>query len=157
MKEDNAVVYTWLMSVANAPGNKISRGFTDAEKLSPVLARNSFERQLLALNPDDGPIGNLQAEIQAALREVRPLAEQYGRNAFELKQLREDRARALTEELDIKASIDGINGEWYRSITPVEAASNLPIAIAMAFAAAVPAALISVALVILNLNRRVSC
>ena len=42
------------------------------------------------------------------------------------------------------------------SISPVEQASNMPVAIAMAFAAGVPAVLVAVLLVTMSLNRRLT-
>ena len=125
---------------------------------SPVVAQNRYEGELLGIGLDDAdaPLGNVEAEIRAELAAIRPMAEEYGRNAGDLRQLYADRARARTEQMDIRASLDGINGEWYRSITPVTSASNIPIAVAMAFAAAVPAALVAFLLAAINVNRRLT-
>lgn len=124
----------------------------------PTTARANLEAQLTGLisDPDRTSVGPLEGAIQEQLSALTPLADSYDRNAFSIRQLQRDRSAAIVERSDIAASQASINQEWYRSITPVEPTSNLPVAIAMAFAAAVPAGLASAALVALNLSRRLS-
>ncbi len=124
----------------------------------PTIAKANLEAQLAGLisDPDRTSVGPLEGAIQEQLSALTPLADSYDRNAFSIRQLQRDRSAAIVERSDITASQASINQEWYRSITPVEPTSNLPVAIAMAFAAAVPAGLASAALVALNLNRRLN-
>jgi hypothetical protein len=124
----------------------------------PTTAKASLEALLFGLisDPDRTSVGSLEGVLQEQLSALTPLADSYSRNAFSIRQLQKDRSAAIVERSDIEASQASINQEWYRSITPVEPTSNLPVAIAMAFAAAVPAGLASGALVALNLNRRLS-
>ncbi|MGI9605923.1 MAG: hypothetical protein ACR2P0_07260 [Acidimicrobiales bacterium] len=123
--------------------------------VNPIVARDRIELELINVS-DAGPASAVEGDLRAQLTNLQPLAESYRRNAFELRRLYTDRARGTVERSDVVASIAGINSEWYRSITPVEAASNVPVAIAMAFAAAVPAALVAIALAALNLNLRLT-
>ena len=122
----------------------------------PTTAKTNLETLLAGLisDPERTTVGPLEGAVQEQLSALTPLADSYDRNAFEIRQLQQDRAAAMVERSDISASQASINEEWYRSITPVEPTSNVPVAIAMAFAAAVPAALASTALVALNLDRR---
>jgi hypothetical protein len=124
----------------------------------PTTAKASLEALLFGLisDPDRTSVGPLEGTLQEQLSVLTPLADSYSRNAFSIRQLQKDRSVAIVERSDIEASQTSINQEWYRSITPVEPTSNVPVAIAMAFAAAVPAGLASGALVALNLNRRLS-
>ena len=124
----------------------------------PTTAKASLEALLFGLlsDPDRTSVGPLEGVLQEQLSSLTPLADSYSRNEFSIRQLQKDRSAAIVERSDIEASQTSINQEWYRSITPVEPTSNLPVAIAMAFAAAVPAGLASGALVALNLNRRLS-
>jgi hypothetical protein len=124
----------------------------------PTTAKANLEAQLTGLitDPDRTSVGPLEGAIQEQLSALTPLADSYDRNASSIRQLQRDRSAAIVERSDIAASQASINQEWYRSITPVEPTSNLPVAIAMAFAAAVPAGLASAALVALNLNRRLN-
>ena len=124
----------------------------------PTTAKANLEAQLAVLfsDPDRTSVGPLEGAIQEQLSALTPLADSYDRNALSIRRLQRDRSAAIVERSDITASQTSINQEWYRSITPVEPTSNLPVAIAMAFAAAVPAGLASAALVALNLNRRLS-
>jgi hypothetical protein len=124
----------------------------------PTTAKASLEALLFGLisDPDRTSVGPLEGVLQEQLSALTPLADSYSRNAFSIRRLQKDRSAAIVERSDIEASQASINQEWYRSITPVEPTSNLPVAIAMAFAAAVPAGLASGALVALNLNRRLS-
>lgn len=122
----------------------------------PTTAEASLEVLLSNLRSDPARTvaGELEGEVQQQLVVLAPLSDSYGRNAFQIRQLERDRSLAFVERQDIASSQASINEEWYRSITPVEPTSNVPVAIAMAFAAAVPAALAAVALVSLNLDRR---
>lgn len=124
----------------------------------PPTARDNLEALLAGLlgDPERVTAGPLEGTVQEQLSALAPLADSYERNAFQIRQLQQDRAAAVVERQDIASSQAAINEEWYRSITPVEPTSNVPVAIAMAFAAAVPAALLSIALVSLNLDRRLN-
>lgn len=124
----------------------------------PPTARDNLEALLAGLlgDPERVTAGPLEGTVQEQLSALAPLADSYERNAFQIRQLQQDRAAAVVERQDIASSQAAINEEWYRSITPVEPTSNVPVAIAMAFAAAVPAALLSTALVSLNLDRRLN-
>ena len=124
----------------------------------PTRLKTEIEQQLAGLlaNDDGTPVGTLEGLLQEQLIAVTPLANEYRRNTININRLQQDRAQAIVERSDLLASQASINQEWYRSITPVEPTSNVPVAIAMAFAAAVPAGLSSTALVGLNLNRRLN-
>lgn len=124
--------------------------------VNPVVARNRIEGQLVGLADDDTVVGTLEGELLGQLAVIQPLADQFNRNLIELNALYADRARTVTERSDVIASLNGVNDDWYRSITPVEPASNVPVAIAMAFAAGVPALLVSAAMILLHLNRTVA-
>jgi hypothetical protein len=145
--------------------NEIDRLENEQERLTalaggvpPTTAKVNLENLLVGLlsDPERTTVGPLEGAVQEQLSTLTPLADSYDRNAFEIRQLQRDRAQAIVERSDIAASQASINEEWYRSITPVEPTSNVPVAIAMAFAAAVPAALASIVLVSLNLNRRLT-
>lgn len=129
-----------------------------ANGVPPTTARDNLENLLTGLlsDPERVTPGPLEGTVQEQLSALAPLADSYSRNAFQIRQLQQDRAAKVVERQDIESSKGAINEEWYRSITPVEPTSNVPVAIAMAFAAAVPAALVSVALVSLNLDRRLT-
>lgn len=129
-----------------------------ANGVPPTTARDNLENLLTGLlsDPERVTPGPLEGTVQEQLSALAPLADSYSRNAFQIRQLQQDRAAKVVERQDIESSKGAINEEWYRSITPVEPTSNVPVAIAMAFAAAVPAALVSVALVSLNLDRRLN-
>jgi hypothetical protein len=124
--------------------------------VNPVVARNRIEGQLVAIADADVAVGTLEGELLATLATIQPLADQFNRNLIEINSLYADRARTVTERSDVIASLNGVNDDWYRSITPVEPASNVPVAIAMAFAAGVPALLVSAALILMHLNRIVT-
>ena len=124
--------------------------------ISPVVAANSIERLLREYDEVGVVAPETEAELLRKRSLIQPLVGDYQRNGIELNRLAQDRARLRAEELDIDASIIGVNGDWYRSITPVEPASNIPLAIAMAFSAGVPTLFAATALVILNLNRRLT-
>lgn len=120
----------------------------------PITAQNRLERSLIAVRASDTPVGPLEAEIREQLSVVTPLANDYQRNTISLNNLRRQQSNAIVERTDLLASQASINQEWYRSITPVERTSNVPVAIAMAFAAGVPAGVAAVMLVALNINYR---
>jgi hypothetical protein len=124
----------------------------------PTTARTGLEQQLIGIRAatDDAPIGTLEGQIQERLASIEPLANDYRRNTASLGALKRRRAQSVVERSDISASQASVNQEWYRSITPVEPTSNVPVAIAMAFTAAIPAALASSGLVGINLNRRLT-
>lgn len=145
--------------------DEISRLEDDQERLvalaggvPPTRAEASLEAVLadLLTDPDRTSAGPVEGSIRERLVVLAPLADSFGRNAFQIRQLERDRAFAVVERQDIISSQQSINEDWYRSITPVEPTSNVPVAIAMAFAAAVPAALAAVMLVALNLDRRLT-
>jgi len=131
-----------------------SRLIALAGGVPPTTLRTQLERQLAGLLTAGDPVGPLEGEIRADLQNVTPLANDYRRNSISMNNLRRQQSDAIVERSDLLASQDSINQEWYRSITPVEKTSNVPVAIAMAFAAAVPAGLTATALVALNVNRR---
>lgn len=145
--------------------DEISRLEDDQERLvalaggvPPTLAETSLEAVLADLlsDPDRTTAGPVEGTIREQLLVLAPLADSFSRNSFQIRQLERDRALAVVERQDIISSQESINEDWYRSITPVEPTSNVPVAIAMAFAAGVPAALAAIALVSLNLDRRLT-
>lgn len=121
--------------------------------IPPGIAVRQIELSVLRMT-DDSTLD--EAELRRYLSELAPLADRYNLNTFELNALYRDRAARVTERTDVLASIGSVKDDWYRSITPIEAASNLPVAIAMAFTAGVPAILVSTFLVTLTLNRRLT-
>ncbi|NNC81880.1 MAG: hypothetical protein HKN94_17190 [Acidimicrobiales bacterium] len=124
--------------------------------VSPIVAQNRVERALLNLDRTAPDAAAREASLRLDLANIRPQADEYIQNASSLGDLQAERAVTDNERLDVVSSLDSINDEWYRSVTPVEATSNLPIAIAMAFAAGVPAAIIASVLVIMRLNQRMT-
>ena len=144
--------------------NEINRLVDDQERLvalagsvPPIQLQAQIQQQLAGLaGNNDTPVGTLQGELQAQLAAVQPLANDFRRNQISIDGLQGDRSQAIVERSDLLASQASINEEWYRAITPVEPTSNVPVAIAMAFAAAVPAGISSSALVGFNLNRRLN-
>ncbi len=124
--------------------------------IDPRASVRSAQTQLVGIRgaTDDAVTGTLEGEIQARLTDLRPLADQYDRNQTELDRRQDDRARAAIELADIVSSRNAVNQEWYRSISPVEPASKTPVAIAMAFAAGVPALLAAGSLSAINLSYR---
>lgn len=118
--------------------------------IRPDLARNTFQAQLTGV----GPVGAAQSDLRDQLDLVAPLAIDYERNESTIRGIQRQRVQAVGSQLDISSSLRSINQEWYRLITPVEETSNLPIAIAMAFAAGVPALVAATALAGLNVARR---
>jgi hypothetical protein len=124
--------------------------------VSPIVAQNRIERALLEIDRSVAGAETREENLRADLSDIRPQADDFAQNTFALDRLYAERAITENERLDVLASIESINDEWYRSITPVEPTSNLPVAIAMAFAAGIPAAVISAFLVTLRLNQRMT-
>ena len=123
----------------------------------PTTAKTRLEQQLaglLAADETDAVVGTLEGKIREDLITITPFANEYRRNAVSIGNLRRQQNTAIVQQTDLLASKDAINQEWYRSITPVEKTSNVPVAIAMAFAAGVPAGVVSSLLVALTINRR---
>lgn len=133
-----------------------SRLIALANGVPPTTAQFRLEQQLAGLlaNNATEPVGNLEGDIRDELQFVTPLANEYQRNIISINNLRNQQSAAIVQRSDLLASASSINEEWYRSITPVEETSNVPVAIAMAFAAGVPAAVVATGLVGLNINRR---
>lgn len=134
--------------------NEQSAIIARAGGLAPTTLRNRLERQLSLLRSSSEPAGPVEGEILEQLSVLTPLANDYSRNTISLNNLRRQQNAAIVLRTDLTASQASINQEWYRSITPVERTSNVPVAIAMAFAAGVPAGIASTAFVGLNLERR---
>ncbi len=97
-----------------------------------------------------------EEELLGYLSELEPLADRYRQTTVDLNSLYRDLAAKRSERADVVGTIGSVNEEWYRSVSPVERASNVPVAIAMAFAAGIPAVLVAALLVTLNLNRRLT-
>ncbi len=124
--------------------------------VDPVRTEISLERELGAVTAvgGEGPVGTVAGELRAQINNISPLADEFRRNQVLVDDLEAQIATVLVQRTEIAAATSSIGAEWYRSITPVEPTSNVPVAIAMAFAAAVPALIAAAALVALNLNRR---
>jgi len=120
----------------------------------PKTAIERIERELALLSQLDEVDPAAELALLDALTVVQPQFNDYQGNVQDINQLNRDLAALEDERLELSAAVDTVNENWYRSITPVEEASNVPLAVAMAFAAAVPTAIVSVGLVLLNLNRR---
>ena len=109
--------------------------------IPPTTVLTRLQQQLTGLRGDSSaPVGPHVAELQEEIRLISPLESDYRRNTITLARLRRTQSDSIVERSDLTASSVSINQEWYRSITPVESTSNVPVAIAMAFAAGVPAA-----------------
>ncbi len=127
-----------------------------AGDVDPTRAEISLERELAGITNglSDDPAGNIEGELRQQLAILGPLADEYRQNEVVRADLEAQLADIVVQRAEIAASSASVSADWYRSITPVEPTSNVPVAIAMAFAAAVPAFIAAVALVGLNLNRR---
>lgn len=127
-----------------------------AGDIDPTRAEISLQRELGAITTglDDDPAGTIEGEIRQRLAILEPLADEYRQNELVRGDLEAQLANITVERAEIAAASASISDDWYRSITPVEPTSTVPVAIALAFAAAVPALVASVLLVALNLNRR---
>ena len=99
-------------------------------------------------------IDGVEGDLRAQLVNVAPLADEFRQTEVLLTNLERQLANTVVQRTEIEAATASVSADWYRSITPVEPTSNIPVAIAMAFAAAVPAFIAAVILVALNLNRR---
>jgi len=138
--------------------------------VSPTVARRSLEAELTTLldaqaspdtddvdTPDDeAALAAYEADLRDRLTDVAPVAIEYERNASTMRGLERLRARAMVERIDITSSQESINDEWYRQVTPVEPSSPVPVAVAMAFAAAVPALVVAFLLVSVYVSRRLA-
>lgn len=102
----------------------------------------------------DSPGGPFEAELREQISVISSLANEFNRNARTINTLETQLGQTSVERLDITSGRESINEEWYRAITPPEPTSNVPVAIAMAFAAGVPALIVSGALVLLNVSVR---
>ncbi len=127
-----------------------------AGNVNPNRAEIRLERELAAITSgvDDDPVGTLEGELRERINNVAPLAAEFRQNDVLVADLEQQRANIVVQRAEIEAAIGSVSSDWYRSVTPVEPTSNVPVAIAMAFVAAVPALFAAVILVALNLNRR---
>lgn len=127
-----------------------------AGNVNPNRAEASLERQLGAITSgvDDDPVGTLEGEIRSRIANVAPIAAEFRQGEIVVDDLERQLANIVVQRAEIEASIRSVSADWYRSVTPVEPTSNVPVAIAMAFVAAVPALFAAVVLVALNLHRR---
>ncbi len=133
-----------------------ARLVTLAGNVDPTRAEISIEREIAAINSglNDDPVGAVEGDLRAQLVNVAPLADEFRQTEVLLTNLERQLANTVVQRTEIEAATASVSADWYRSITPVEPTSNIPVAIAMAFAAAVPAFIAAVILVALNLNRR---
>lgn len=123
--------------------------------VTPTRASERLEQELGAIDEIDPVSGQFEADLLAALAVAQSSLGNYERSQIEINRLGRDLGQLENERLELTAAIEAVNRDWYRSITPVEPTSNVPLAIAMAFAAAVPTAVVSTTLVLMNLNRRI--
>lgn len=121
---------------------------------SPITLQAQAEASLIEIGTDTGPASGAEAIVLDLLDTVRPIAEDYAQNLDALADLRQETADARIELAEVESTRDNINSEEYRSITPVTDASKVPVAIALAFAAAIPAAVVSIGLVTMSGLRR---
>lgn len=133
-----------------------ARLVTLAGNVDPTRAEISIEREIAAINSglSDDPIGVVEGDLRAQLANVAPLANEFRQTEVLVADLEGQLANTNVQRTEIEAATASISSDWYRSITPIEPTSNVPVAIAMAFAAGVPALAVAVILVALNLNRR---
>ena len=121
--------------------------------VSPEVAIRQIELGLIRMD-EDSTLD--EDQLRNFLIELRPLEQRYLDNTVELNAFYRDRAARLAEQSDLIAAIDSINADWYRLRTPIESTSNVPVAIAMAFTAGIPAVIVATVLVTLTLNLRVT-
>ncbi len=123
---------------------------------NPIRTLNSLQRDLAAISTvgSNEPVGTLEGEILSQISAISGIADDFEQNQVLVDSLERDIANIMIQRAEIQAATQSVSADWYRSITPVEATSNVPVAIAMAFAAAVPALVAAAVLVALNLNRR---
>lgn len=121
----------------------------------PTTATRVFEAQLanIARGQIIDPAVGFEDNLRTQLLELQPLSTTYQSNARSIQAQETRRARSQIERLDIISGQTSINDDWYRLITPVEPTSNVPIAIAMAFAAGVPAFVVATTLAIALVSR----
>ena len=126
--------------------------------VTPSALERRIETELagFASGALNAPVSGFEGELRQQLTAVAPLATEFSQNARTIGALEAQRGNSVAERLDIVSGLESINAEWYRSITPPETTSNVPVAIALAFAAAVPALVVATGLVVLNVARRVS-
>ena len=122
----------------------------------PVRTELNLERELGAISSvtDNQVVGTLQGELLSQIANIGPIADEFRRNQILVDDLEQQMSNIIIQRAEIRAATQSVSEEWYRSITPVESTSNVPVAIAMAFAAAVPALFAALFLVLLNINRR---
>lgn len=127
-----------------------------AGNVNPTRAEISIEREIAAIRSglSNDPVGAVEGDLRGQLSNIAPLADQYRQTEVLLDDLERQLANTVVQRAEIEAATASVSADWYRSITPVEPTSNVPVAIAMAFTAAVPALVVSALLVALNLNRR---
>lgn len=123
--------------------------------VTPPQAETSIGLQLVNLRDDlTAPVGPLEGQLLEQLAFIEPLADSYRQNALLGADLEAEAAEITIQQAEIESATQSISSLWYRSVSPAEATSKLPVAIAMSFAAAVPALVAATVLVILNINRR---
>lgn len=131
---------------------------------NPTLTEISLERELVTLTSATDtadtdtapPPATLEDDLRDSINVVAPLAAEYRQNQLLIAGVSREMADINVQRSEISGALRSISSDWYRSITPVEPTSNVPVAIAMAFAAAVPTLIAAVALVGLNVNRRLN-
>lgn len=128
-----------------------------SDGLPPDQAERRIEAELAGFvrGTVPSPGDDVEADLRTQLVELAPLSNEYGRTTRSLQTLQTRRAQTIADRHDITSGINSINDDWYRQITAPVQTSNVPIAVAMAFAAAVPAFLIASFLVLINVARRV--
>lgn len=121
----------------------------------PTTAARVIEAQLanIARGQIVDPVAGFEEDLRSQLLELQPLSTTYQTNAQTIRTQETQRAQSQVERLDIVSGQVSINDDWYRLITPVEPTSNVPVAIAMAFAAGVPALVVATTLAVLLISR----
>lgn len=123
--------------------------------VTPVQAELSIDRQIAELRTEAvTPNEALEGELLADLVLLQPLADTFRENQVLVDTLEAESAAIQIQQTEIEAATQSVSSLWYRSVSPPEETSKLPVAIAMAFAAAVPALIAATVLVVLNINRR---
>jgi|GEM_PF-1331960 len=139
-------------------GDEQVRLVADAGGVPPNQLEARIEAELagFASGALNAPAGEVTADLREQLSTVQPLATTFDRNVRTIRVLNQQRAQSAVDQLDITSGRESINEEWYRAITPPEPTSNVPVAIAMGFAAGIPALFAAAALVLLNVSRRLT-
>lgn len=124
--------------------------------VTPPQAELSIDRQIAVLRTTESatPVEALEGQLLAELVLLSPIADTYRQNQVLLDTLEAESAAIQIQQAEIDSATRSISSLWYRSVSPAEETSKIPVAIAMAFAAAVPALVAATVLVILNINRR---